>query len=109
MLDGRAGAGSDRLKGMHLVLLAFKTSWRQRKESCTALKLVWRLVNTVSKEGTEVYRIVSSALRGIRFSPAARGTSLMYTEKRVGPRIEPCDTPIESARGLDNRPSDLTH
>ena len=33
----------------------------------------------------------------------------MYTEKRVGPRIEPCGTPIETARGPDNRPSDLTH
>ena len=40
--------GSDRLKSMHLVLLAFKSSWRPRKESCVALKLVWRLVNTVS-------------------------------------------------------------
>uniref|UniRef100_A0A674BVK9 Family with sequence similarity 210 member Aa n=1 Tax=Salmo trutta TaxID=8032 RepID=A0A674BVK9_SALTR len=56
-----------------------------------ALKLVWRLVNTVSKEGPEVYRIVSSA-----------ATSLMYTEKRVGPRIEPCGTPVETARGPDN-------
>ena len=51
MLDTRAGAGSDRLKSMHLVLLAFKSSWRPLKESCMALKLIWRLVNTVSKEG----------------------------------------------------------
>ena len=36
------------------VLVAFK-------ESCMALKLAWRLVNTVSKEGPEVYRMVSSA------------------------------------------------
>jgi hypothetical protein len=28
MLDWRAGAGSDRLKSMHLVLLASKSSWR---------------------------------------------------------------------------------
>jgi hypothetical protein len=28
---------------------------------------------------------------------------------RVVPRIEPCGTPIETARGPDNRPSDLTH
>jgi hypothetical protein len=35
--------------------------------------------------------------------------SLMDTEKRVCPRIEPCGTPIETARGLDNSPSDLTH
>ena len=33
----------------------------------------------------------------------------MYTEKIVGPRIEPCGIPIETARGPDNRPSDLTH
>jgi hypothetical protein len=71
MLDGRAGVGSDRLKSMHLVLLAFKSSWRPRKESCMALKLVWRLVNTVSKEGPEVYRMVSSAYRWIRESPAS--------------------------------------
>ena len=58
MLDGRAGAGSDRLNSMHLVLLAFKSSWRPRKESCMALKLAWRVVNTVSKEGPEVYRMV---------------------------------------------------
>jgi hypothetical protein len=61
MLDGRSGAGSDQLKGMHLVLLAFKSSWRPRKESCMALKLVWKLGNTVSKEVQEVYRMVSSA------------------------------------------------
>ena len=61
MLVGHAGAGSDRLKSMHLVLLAFKSSWRPRNESCMELKLVWRLVNTVSKEGPEVYRMVSSA------------------------------------------------
>ena len=47
MLDGRAGAGSDRLKTMHLVLLVFKSSWRPRKESCMAFKLVWRVVNSV--------------------------------------------------------------
>ena len=61
MLDGRAGTGSDRLKSMHLVLLAFKSSWRPRKESCMALKLIWRLVNTkgqlVSNEGPEVYSV----------------------------------------------------
>jgi hypothetical protein len=51
MLDGWVGVGSDRLKNMHLVLLAFKGSWRAWKESCMALKLIWRLVNTVSKEG----------------------------------------------------------
>ena len=61
MLAGQAGAGSDRLKSMHLVLLAFKSSWRPRQESCMALKLVSRLVSTVSKEGAEVYRMVSSA------------------------------------------------
>ena len=60
MLDGLAGAGSDRLKSMHLVLLAFKSSWRPRKESWMVLKIAWRIVNTVSKEGPEVYRMVSS-------------------------------------------------
>uniref|UniRef100_A0A673W1F9 U3 small nucleolar RNA-associated protein 18 homolog n=1 Tax=Salmo trutta TaxID=8032 RepID=A0A673W1F9_SALTR len=38
-----------RLKSMHLVLLAFKSSWRPRKECCMVLKCVWRFVNTVSK------------------------------------------------------------
>ena len=33
MLDRRAGAGSDRLKSMHLVLLVFKSNWRPRKDS----------------------------------------------------------------------------
>ena len=58
MLDGQAGVGNDRLKSMHLVLLVFKSNWR---ESCMALKLAWRVVNTVSKEGPGVYRMVSSA------------------------------------------------
>ena len=60
MLVGHVGAGSERLKSMHLVLLAFKSSWRPRKECCMALKLVWRSDSTVSKEGLEVYRMVSS-------------------------------------------------
>ena len=81
MLDGRAGAGSDPLKSMHLVLLAFKSSWSQRKESGMALKLVWRLVNTVSKEGPEVYRMVSSAQRWIRESPATRATAQSQGKK----------------------------
>ena len=59
MLDRRAGAGSDRLKS--IVLLVFQSNWRPRKESCMPLKLAWRVVNTVSKEGPEVYRMVSSA------------------------------------------------
>ena len=46
-----------------------------------ALKLVWRLVSTVSKEGPEVYRMVLSAQRWIRES------SLIHREKIVGPRI----------------------
>ena len=74
-----------------------------------ALKLVWRLDSTVSKEGPDVYRMVLSVKRWIKESPAARASSLIYTEKRVSPRIEPCGTPIETARGPDNRPSDLTH
>ena len=46
MLGGQAGASSDRLKSMHLVLLPFKSSWRPRKESCMALELIWRLVTS---------------------------------------------------------------
>ena len=61
MLGHHAGAGSERVKSMHLVLLAFKSSWRPWKECFMALKLVWRFVNTVSKEGPDVYRMVSSA------------------------------------------------
>ena len=56
MLDGQAGACSDRLKSMHLVFLAFKSSWRPRKESCMALKLIWKLVNTV------VYRSIQNGV-----------------------------------------------
>ena len=47
MLGGQAGASSNRLKRMHLVLLAFKSSWRLWKECCMALKLVWRFVNSI--------------------------------------------------------------
>ena len=60
MLDRRVGAGSDRLKSMHLVLLVFKRNRKPQKESCMALKLAWRVVNTVSK-GPEVCRMVLSA------------------------------------------------
>ena len=49
MLVGQEGVGSNWLKSMHLVLLAFKSSWRPRKESCMALKLVWRFVNSVQR------------------------------------------------------------
>jgi hypothetical protein len=61
MLVRREGAGSNQLKSMHLVLLAFKSSWSPRKECCMALKLVGRFVSAVSKEGPDVYRMVSSA------------------------------------------------
>ena len=54
MLDWWAGAGSDWLKSMHLVLLALKSSWRPRKESCMALKLVWRLVNSVQRRARSI-------------------------------------------------------
>ena len=66
LLDRWAGAGSERLKSMHLVLLAFKSSWRPQNECCMALKLVWRFVNTVSNEGPDVYRMVSSTYRWIK-------------------------------------------
>ena len=54
MLDGREGVGSDWLKSMHLDLLAFKSSWRPRKESCMALKFVWRLVNSVQRSARSI-------------------------------------------------------
>ena len=46
------------MKSMHLILLAFKIIWRPQKECCMALKLVWRFVSTVSKEGPGVYKMV---------------------------------------------------
>ena len=69
MLDGQAGLGNDRLKSMHIVLLAFKRR-RPRKESCMALKLVWRLVNSVQRGAisilngvvcVEVYQRITSS------------------------------------------------
>ena len=54
MLDRRAGAGSNRLKSMHLVLLVFKRNWRPRKESCMALKLAWRVVNSVQRRARSI-------------------------------------------------------
>ena len=61
MLVGRVVAGNNQLKSMHLVFLAFKSNWRPQKECCMALKLVLRFVNTVSKEGPDVYRTLLSA------------------------------------------------
>ena len=49
MLVVRGGAGSNRLKSMHLVLLVFKSNWRPLKESCMALKLAWMVVNSVQR------------------------------------------------------------
>ena len=65
MLDGRAGAGSDWLKSMHLVLLAFKSSWRPRKESCRDLKLVWRLVKTQCPKRGQKYTEWCRLRRGV--------------------------------------------
>ena len=64
MLGGRAGAGSDRLNSMHLVLLAFKSSWRPRKESCRDLKLVWRLVKTQCPKRGQKYTEWCNLSRG---------------------------------------------
>ena len=47
-----------------------------------ALKLDWRFVNTMSKEGPEVYTMLSTAYRWIRDSPAARAISLIYIQKK---------------------------
>ena len=46
--------GSDWLKSMHLVLLAFKSSWRPRKESYMEFKLIWRLVNSVQRRARNI-------------------------------------------------------
>ena len=54
MLDGRARVGRDRLKSMHLVLLAFKSSLRPWKESSMALKPVWRLDNSVQRRARSI-------------------------------------------------------
>jgi hypothetical protein len=54
MLDRWVVVGSDRLKSMHLVLIAFKSSWRPWKESCMALKLIWRLVNSVQRRARRI-------------------------------------------------------
>ena len=82
MLVGRAGASRDRLKRMHLVLLVFKSSWRPQKESCLALKLVWRLGNTVSKEGPEVYIMVFFCVEvDQRITSSKRNIIDVYREK----------------------------
>ena len=48
-----------------------------------ALKLVWRFVNTVPKEGPDVYRMVFSSQRWVRESPAAKATSLIQLKSEV--------------------------
>uniref|UniRef100_A0A8C7HLG6 TATA box binding protein like 2 n=1 Tax=Oncorhynchus kisutch TaxID=8019 RepID=A0A8C7HLG6_ONCKI len=91
MLDGRAGAGSDRLKSMHLDLLVFKSNWRPRKESCLAFKLVWRVVTSVQRRARSIQN----------------GVVCVEVDQRLTSSksdIIDC-TPIETARGLDNRPS----
>ena len=47
---------STRLKSMHLVLLAFKSSWRPWKECCMALKLVGGWLTQCPKKG-QMYKI----------------------------------------------------
>jgi hypothetical protein len=88
MLVGQAGAGSDQLKSMHLVLQVFKSSWRPWEECCMALKLVWRVVNSVQRRA----RCIQNGVVCVE-SHAARATFLIYTEKKVSPRVEPCGTP----------------
>ena len=109
MLVGRAGAGSDQLKSMHFVLLAFKSSWRPRKERCMALKVVCRFVNSVQRRPRCIQNGVVCVEVDQGFTRSKSDIVDIYREKRVGPIIAPCDTPIETARGPENRPSDLTH
>ena len=47
-----------------------------------ALKLVWRFVSTVSKEGPDVYRMVSSAYRGDQRITSSKSDIIdIYREK----------------------------
>jgi len=61
MCVGQKGAVCDRLKIMHFVLPEFKDSWRSRKANCRSSKLFWRVSNTISSVGPDVYKTVSSA------------------------------------------------
>ena len=72
-----------------------------------ALKIVWRFVNSVQRA-----RCIQNGVVCIEVDQRithSKSDIIDIIEKRVGPRVEPCGTPIETARSLDNRPSDLTH
>jgi hypothetical protein len=99
MLDGRAGAGSDRLKSMDLVFLAFKSSLRPRKKSCMALKLIWRLVNSVQRRARCIQNGVVCVEVDQRITSSKSVIIDVYREKSR-PRIEPFGTPIETSSGL---------
>jgi hypothetical protein len=81
MLDRWADAGSDRLKSMHLVLLAFKSSWRPRKESSMALKLVWRLVNSVQRRARSIKNGVICVEVDQRITSSESGIIDVYREE----------------------------
>ena len=107
-MDRRAGAGRDRLNSIHLVSPLFKSSLRPRKESCMALKLVWSLVNIVQRRARGIQNGVVCVEVDQRITSSKSDNIDVYREESR-PRIEPCGTPIETARGPDNRPSNFTH
>ena len=74
-----------------------------------SLKLVWRLVNTVQRRARSIQNGVVCVEVDQRITSSKIDIIDIYPEKRVGPRIELCGKPIQTARGPDNRPSDLTH
>ena len=63
-----------------------------------ALKLVWKLVNTVSKEGPDVYRMVSSACRLDQRITSSKSDIIDVHREESQPEIEPCGTPIDCQR-----------
>ena len=107
MLVERAGAGSERLKSMHLVLLAFKSSWRPRKDCCVALKLVWRFVNSAKRRARCIQNGVVCIEVDQRITRSKRDLIDVYREKSAR-ELNPV-APPETARGPDNSPSYLTH
>ena len=74
-------AGSERLKRMHLVLLAFKSSWRPRKKSCMALKLVWRVVNSVQRRARSTHNGVACVEVDQRLTSSKSNINDVYREE----------------------------
>ena len=93
MLNGWAGVGSDWLKSMHLVLPAFKSSWRPRKESCVTLKLVWRLVNSVQQRARSIQNGVICVEVDQRINTSKSDIIDVYREKSL-PEVRTTGPPI---------------